>query len=163
MDSYRQYTTLNWQSIVLLYLIIVTIYYFILHYSDNKHSTSHNKKSTIDIANIFNNQRGQNCSLPQINYFFERPDYYYEFDDGDLSLGIKDLETGRNLTFFEVLTSSRINDLLFGKLIGSFKIIAVTKDGPSIYLLTEDRQVVQLKLKLKPKQKIDPNIERLGY
>lgn len=87
--------------------------------------------------------------MPQINYFFENPDYCYEFDNGDLSLGIKDLESGKNLTFFEVLTSSRINDLLLGKNIGSFKIIAVTKDGPNIYLLTEDRQVIQFKLKHK--------------
>ncbi len=89
--------------------------------------------------------------MPQINYFFERPDYYYEFDNEDLSLGIKDLESGKNLTFFELLTSSRIKDLLVDKSIGSFKVIAVTKDGPIIYLLTEDRQVVQLKLK----QRID--------
>lgn len=89
--------------------------------------------------------------MPQINYFFESPDYYYEFDNEDLSLGIKDLESGKNLTFFELLTSSIINDLLVDKSIGSFKVIAVTKDGPSIYLLTEDRQVVQLKLK----QRID--------
>jgi hypothetical protein len=89
--------------------------------------------------------------MPQINYFFESPDYYYEFDNEDLSLGIKDQESGRNLTFFELLTNSRINDLLVDKCIGSFKVIAVTKDGPSIYLLTEDRRVVQLKLK----QRID--------
>ncbi len=89
--------------------------------------------------------------MPQINYFFESPDYYYEFYNEDLSLGIKDLESGKNLTFFELLTSSRINDLLVDKSIGSFKVIAVTKDGPNIYLLTEDRQVIQLKLK----QRID--------
>jgi hypothetical protein len=87
--------------------------------------------------------------VPQINYFFESPDYCYEFDNEDMSLGIEDPETGRNLTFFEVLTSSKINDMLVGKSIGSFKAIAVTKDGPNIYLLTENRQVVQLKLKLK--------------
>ncbi len=85
--------------------------------------------------------------MPQINYFFESPDYYYEFDNEDLSLGIKDLESRKNLTFFELLTSSRINELLVDKSICSFKVIAVTKDGPNIYLLTEDRQVVQLKLK----------------
>ncbi|HYO06092.1 MAG TPA: hypothetical protein VER14_03825 [Phototrophicaceae bacterium] len=79
------------------------------------------------------------------------PDHCYEFDNEDLSLGIKYLETGKNLTFFELLTSSKINDLLVDKTIGSFKVIAVTKDGPNIYLLTEDRQVVQLKLK----QRID--------
>ncbi|MEJ7642008.1 MAG: hypothetical protein WKF36_07415 [Candidatus Nitrosocosmicus sp.] len=101
--------------------------------------------------------------MPQINYFFESPDHHYEFDNGDLTLGIKDLETGRNLTFFEVLTSPRINDLLVSKSIGSFKVIAVTKDGPNVYLLTEDRQVVQLKLKLRLKQRVDVNIERLGY
>ncbi len=89
--------------------------------------------------------------MPQINYFFEQPDYCYEFDNGDLSLGIKDPENGNNLTFFEVLTSSRINDLLVGKIIGSFRVIAVTKDGPNIYLLTEGRRVVQFKLK----QRID--------
>ena len=89
--------------------------------------------------------------MPQINYFFESPDYYYEFDNEDLSLGIKGLESQKNLTFFELLTSSRINELLIDKSIGSFKVIAVTKDGPNIYLLTEDRQVVQLKLK----QRID--------
>lgn len=89
--------------------------------------------------------------MPQINYFFEHPDYCYEFDNGDLSLGIKDPESGKNLTFFEVLTSSRINDLLVGRNICSFKIIATTKDGPNIYLLTEDRRVVQFKLK----QRID--------
>ena len=89
--------------------------------------------------------------MPQINYFFESPDYYYEFDNDDLSLGINDLESGGKLTFFELLTSSRINDLLVDKSIGLFKVIAVTKDGPNIYLLTEDRQVVQLKLK----QRID--------
>lgn len=89
--------------------------------------------------------------MPQINYFFESPDYYYEFDNEDLSLEIKDLESQKNLTFFELLTSSRINELLVDKSIGSFKVIAVTKDGPNIYLLTEDRQVVQLKLK----QRID--------
>ena len=89
--------------------------------------------------------------MPQINYFFESPDYYYEFDGEDLSLGINDLESGKKLTFFELLTSSRINDLLVDKSIGSFKVVAVTKDGPNIYLLTEDRQVVQLKLK----QRID--------
>lgn len=98
--------------------------------------------------------------MPQINYFFESPDHYYEFDNEDFSLGIKDLETGRNLTFFEVLTSSRINDLFVDKSICSFKIIAVTKDGPNIYLLTGDRLVVQLKLKLK--QGIDANFERLS-
>ncbi len=91
--------------------------------------------------------------MPQINYFFESPDYCYEFGNEDTSLGIKDPETGRILTFFEVLTSSRINDLLVDKSIVSFKAIAVTKDGPNIYLLTEDRLVVQLKLKLK--QRID--------
>ena len=85
--------------------------------------------------------------MPQINYFFESPDHYYEFDNEDLSLGISDLESGKKLTFFELLTSSKINDLLVDKTIGSFKVIAVTKDGPNIYLLTEDRQVVQLKLK----------------
>ena len=100
--------------------------------------------------------------MPQINYFFERPDYQYEFDNEDLSLGIKDLESGRGLTFFEVLTSSRINDLLVGKGIGSFKVIAVTKDGPNIYLLTEDRQVVQLKLKLKTKTEDRCQHSRLG-
>lgn len=89
--------------------------------------------------------------MPQINYFFESPDHCYEFDNEDLSLGINDLESGKKLTFFELLTSSRINDLLVDKSIGSFKVIAVTKDGPNIYLLTEDRQVVQLKLK----QRID--------
>lgn len=89
--------------------------------------------------------------MPQINYFFESPDHYYEFDGEDLSLGINDLESGKKLTFFELLTSSRINDLLVDKSIGSFKVVAVTKDGPNIYLLTEDRQVVQLKLK----QRID--------
>ncbi len=85
--------------------------------------------------------------MPQISYFFERPDYYYEFDNEDLSLGIKDLESGKNLTFFELLTSSRINELLTDKSICSFKVIAVTKDGPNIYLLTEYRQVIQLKLR----------------
>ena len=83
----------------------------------------------------------------EINYFFKNPDHYYEFDNDDLSLGINDLESEKKLTFFELLTSSRINDLLVDKSIGSFKVIAVTKDGPNIYLLTEDRQVVQLKLK----------------
>ena len=85
--------------------------------------------------------------MPQINYFFKSPDHCYEFDNDDLSLNIYDSESGKKLTFFELLTSSRINDLLVDKIIGSFKVIAVTKDGPNIYLLTEDRQVVQLKLK----------------
>ena len=86
-------------------------------------------------------------SVPQINYFFEHPDYCYEFETGDLSLGIKDPESGKNLTFFELLTSSRINELLVGRNIGTLKIIAATKDGPNIYLLTEGRRVVQFKLK----------------
>ena len=100
--------------------------------------------------------------MPQINYFFKSPNYCYEFDSEDLSLGVKDLESGKNLTFFEVLTSSRINDLLVSKCIGSFKVIAVTKEGPNIYLLTEGTQVVHLKLKQKQKQRIDVDIERQG-
>ena len=85
--------------------------------------------------------------MPQINYFFENPDYYHEFDSEDESLGIKDLASGKTLTFFEVLTSSIIKDLLVDKNIDTFKIIAVTKDGPSIYLLTQNRRVIQFKLK----------------
>jgi hypothetical protein len=85
--------------------------------------------------------------MPQINYFFENPDYYFEFNSEDKSLGLKDIKSEKTLTFFEVLTSSTIKDLLVDKNIGPFKIIAITKDGPSIYLLTKDRRVVQFKLK----------------
>ncbi|MBA3749470.1 MAG: hypothetical protein H0X03_00960 [Nitrosopumilus sp.] len=86
--------------------------------------------------------------MPQINYFFKNPDYYYEYNNDDLSLGIKDPKTGKNLTFFEVLTHNILHDLFIDKIVvGEFKIIAVTKDGPSLYLLTDDRQVIEFKLK----------------
>ena len=85
--------------------------------------------------------------MPQISYFFKNPDYYYEYENDDLSLDLKHPETGRNLTFFEVLTSNAVNELLVDRIIMTFKIIAVTKDGPSLYLLAENRMVIQLKLK----------------
>jgi hypothetical protein len=86
--------------------------------------------------------------MPQINYFFKNPDYYYEYDKDDQSLGIKDPITGKNLTFFEVLTCNIVYDLFIDKTVaGEFKIIAVTKDGPNLYLLTDGRRVIQFKLK----------------
>ncbi len=85
--------------------------------------------------------------MPQINYFFKNPDYYYEYEYDDLSLDFKHPETGRNLTFFEVLTCNTVYDLFVDKTIWTFKIIAVTKDGPSLYLLADNRMVIQLKLK----------------
>ncbi len=87
--------------------------------------------------------------MPQINYFFKKPDYYYEYDTDDLSLNLKHPQTGKILTFFEILTSNILFDLFIDKTIGNSKIIAVTKDGPSIYLLTNNRNVMQLKLKSK--------------
>jgi hypothetical protein len=87
--------------------------------------------------------------MPQINYFFKKPDYYYEYDTDDLSLNLKHPQTGEILTFFEILTSNILFDLFIDKTMGNSKIIAVTKDGPSIYLLTNSRNVMQLKLKSK--------------
>jgi hypothetical protein len=87
--------------------------------------------------------------MPQINYFFKKPDYYYEYDNGDLSLNLKHPQTGKILTFFEILTSNMLFELLIDKIIGNSKIIAVTKDGPSIYLLGDNRNVIQFKLKSK--------------
>ena len=85
--------------------------------------------------------------MPQINYFFKKPDFYHEYDYDDMSLGIKDPKTGRNLTFFEILTCNMVFDLFVDKIINSFRIIAVTKDGPNLYLLTDNRRVIQFKLK----------------
>ena len=85
--------------------------------------------------------------MPQINYFFKNPDFYYEFDYDDLSLNLKDPKTGRNLTFFEILTCNMVFDLFVDKVVNSFKIIAVTKDGPNLYLLSDNRSVIQFKLK----------------
>ncbi len=85
--------------------------------------------------------------MPQINYFFQKPDYYYEYEYDDLSLDLKHPETGRNLTFFEVLTCNVVYDLFVDRTLWTFKIIAVTKDGPSLYLLADNRRVIQLKLK----------------
>jgi len=87
--------------------------------------------------------------MPQINYFFKKPDYYYEYDNEDLSLNLKHPKTGKVLTFFEILTSNMLFDLFIDKTIGNSKIIAVTKDGPSIYLLADNRNVIQFKLKPK--------------
>ncbi|MER5175690.1 MAG: hypothetical protein ABJB76_05140 [Candidatus Nitrosocosmicus sp.] len=85
--------------------------------------------------------------MPQINYFFKNPDYYYEYENDDVSLDLKHPETGKNLTFFEVLTCNMVYDLFVDRTMGAFKIIAVTKDGPSLYLLADNRRVIQLKLK----------------
>jgi len=87
--------------------------------------------------------------MPQINYFFKKPDYYYEYDNEDLSLNLKHPHTGKTLTFFEILTSNMLFDLFIDKTIANLKIIAVTKDGPSIYLLADNRNVIQIKLKSK--------------
>ena len=87
--------------------------------------------------------------MPQINYFFKKPDYYYEYDNEDLSLNLKHPHTGKTLTFFEILTSNMLFDLFIDKTIANSKIIAVTKDGPSIYLLADNRNVIQIKLKSK--------------
>jgi hypothetical protein len=87
--------------------------------------------------------------VPQINYFFKKPDYYYEYDNGDLSLNLKHPQTGKILTFFEILTSNMLFDLFIDKTIDNAKIIAVTKDGPNIYLLADNRNVIQFKLKSK--------------
>ncbi len=85
--------------------------------------------------------------MPQINYFFKNPDYYYEYENDDVSLDLKHPETGEKLTFFEVLTCNMVYDLFVDRTMGAFKIIAVTKDGPSLYLLADNRRVIQLKLK----------------
>ena len=87
--------------------------------------------------------------MPQINYFFSKPDYYYEFDNEDISLGIRHPQTGRDLTFFEILTGNMLYDLFIDKIFLNLKIIAVTKDGPNIYLLADNRTVIHLKLKSK--------------
>lgn len=87
--------------------------------------------------------------MPQINYFFKKPDYYYEYDNEDLSLNLKHPQTGKTLTFFEILTSNMLFDLFIDITIANLKIIAVTKDGPSIYLLADNRNVIQIKLKSK--------------
>ena len=87
--------------------------------------------------------------MPQINYFFKKPDYYYEYDNEDFSLNLKHPHTGKTLTFFEILTSNMLFDLLIDKTIANSKIIAVTKDGPSIYLLADNRNIIQIKLKSK--------------
>jgi hypothetical protein len=87
--------------------------------------------------------------MPQINYFFRKPDYYYEYEKDDLSLNLKHPETGKNLTFFEALTCNLHYELFIDRTIWTFKIIAVTKDGPSLYLLADTRRVIQLKLKSK--------------
>jgi hypothetical protein len=47
-----------------------------------------------------------------------------------------------------VLTCNSVYELFIDKTIWTFKIIAVTKDGPSLYLLADNRKVIQLKLKL---------------
>ena len=85
--------------------------------------------------------------MPQINYFFKKPNHYHEYDTDDLSLNLKHPKTGKILTFFEILTSNILFDLFIDKTIGNSKIIAVTKDGPSIYLLMDNRNVTQFKLK----------------
>jgi hypothetical protein len=87
--------------------------------------------------------------MPQINYFFRKPDYYYEYEKDDLSLNLKHPETGKNLTFFEALTCNLLYELFIDRTIWTFKIIAVTKDGPNLYLLADTRRVIQLKLKSK--------------
>ena len=85
--------------------------------------------------------------VPQINYFFKNPDFYYEYDYDDVSLNLKDPKSGRHLTFFEILTCNMVFDLFVDKIIKSFRIIAVTKDGPNLYLLSDNRCVIQLRLK----------------
>lgn len=87
--------------------------------------------------------------MPQINYFFNKPDYYYEFDNEDQSLGIIHPQTGKRLTFFEILTGNMLFELFVDRSIWGFKIIAVTKDGPNIYLLADNRMVIHLQLKPK--------------
>jgi hypothetical protein len=85
--------------------------------------------------------------MPQINYFFSKPDYYYEFENEDISLGMRHPQSGKYLTFFEILTGNMLNDLFIDRVFLNLKIIAVTKDGPNIYLLADNRMVVHLKLK----------------
>jgi hypothetical protein len=87
--------------------------------------------------------------MPQINYFFSKPDYYFEFENDDISLGIRHPQSGRHLTFFEILTGNILYDLFIDRVFLNLKIIAVTKDGPNIYLLADNRMVVHLKLKPK--------------
>jgi hypothetical protein len=87
--------------------------------------------------------------MPQINYFFRNPNFYYEYDYEDLSLNLKHPHTGKILTFFEILTSNLLFEIFIDKIIENSKIVAVTKDGPSIYLLADNRNVIQLKLKPK--------------
>jgi hypothetical protein len=95
----------------------------------------------------FNKERDVGNYVPQINYFFKNPDYYYEYDYDDVSLNLKDPKSGRHLTFFEILTCNMVFDLFVDKIIKSFRIIAVTKDGPNLYLLSDNRCVIQLRLK----------------
>ena len=85
--------------------------------------------------------------MPQINYFFSKPDYYYEFENEDISLGMRHPQSGKYLTFFEILTGNMLHDLFIDRVFLNLKIIAVTKDGPNIYLLADNRMVVHLKLK----------------
>ncbi len=85
--------------------------------------------------------------MPQISYFFKNPDYYYEYENDDVSLDLEHPETREKLTFFEVLTCNMVYDLFVDRTMGAFKIIAVTKNGPSLYLLSDNRRVIQLKLK----------------
>lgn len=85
--------------------------------------------------------------MPQINYFFSKPDYYYELDNEDPSLGIKHPQTGKYLSFFEILTGNMLFELFIDKMLWDLKIVAVTKDGPNIYLLADKRRVIHLKLR----------------
>ena len=59
-------------------------------------------------------------------------------------LNLKHPETGKNLTFFEALTCNTVYELFVDKTIWTFKIIAVTKDGPSLYLLADNRRLYNL-------------------
>ena len=56
----------------------------------------------------FNKEREVGNYVPQINYFFKNPDYYYEYDYDDVSLNLKDPKSGRHLTFFEILTCNMV-------------------------------------------------------
>ena len=96
---------------------------------------------------IFNKEKEVGNYVPQINYFFKNPDFYYEFDYDDVSLNLKDPKSGRHLTFFEILTCNMVFDLFVDKIIKSLRIIAVTKDGPNLYLLSDNRRVMQFRLK----------------